>query len=845
MSRRRTTWLTLGLVALAAGLMVTAAVTTVGALARPLSGGSAGPTAPALTLTPAASTSGASPQETSSAALADLLATAAAAPPTANGSGNELCCHVIANPNTQDRPANMAVDTAANLVFVSNWGSGTVSILSGTYPFAPAHAPVSVGPYPNGEAYDPNNCTVWVTLWSSDKIVEISDGSSGLPGCPGGAVDPLGTIVRTITLPASNEGPYGIAYDSEDQVMLVTDQGYGPVPQNVTVICAQANAADNACSTPNDPPHTITLTGYPDTSTGPKYVAWDPVDDYFGVTNPTGKIGPEVDMFACTAGVPGCSTTANWALYSAVSLPTGSSPSGIAYVGTGTVDGSVKGGTGTFWVADGGTNSVDVICTPTSVAVVCPSILVYPPGIAYLYSFAVPAGTSPSGIVFFPPCNEVFVTGFGGNDVLVYADELPPSPGAPPLRATVPVGEGTLAAVYDGEVIVSNYGQNASNGGNGNVTVILCSMCNATPCNYTITFNESGLPAGTTWDVDLNGMEVNATVTTTGTGTTITFDNLCVGSYTYVVSIPTGYASTNPSGVVSIPASQAPGTEVYVKVPFTSPCTYTVTFNETGLPSKSTWDVSLNGTTLTATVVTSTSGTGQGQSITFSGLCPGAYNYTVSVPKGYTANPSSGQVTIPVGMPAGSEVYQKISFQNLEFTEKGLPVGTNWDVTIVGSGVPNGSETITSNGTLISFSVPVGKYRYNISKPCEYAAKPLTGSVGVSHAVKVVPITFTLLTKTVTFRETGLPAGSTWVVAVTGPEPFSPFAIVTTTYTETHPTFAITTVCGNYSWNASSVATHGAIYTPTPASGTFAIAVTGNTITKVPPANPIVIHYVP
>ncbi len=840
-SGRSSGWVVLGVSTLTLCLAL-AAVTTLVSAARPTADGPASPAGPALTLTPTGTAAGSSARASSTPALADLYAAAASPAPTANSSGSSLCCHVIANPNTQDRPANMAVDTAANLVFISNWGSGTVSILSGTYPFVQAHAPVSVGPYPNGEAYDPNNCTVWVTLWSSDEVVEISDGSSGTY-CPGGALSPLGTIVKTITLPGTNEGPYGIAYDSEDEVMLVSDQGYGPVPQNVTVICAAANAAGNACAT--DPPHNVPLAGYPNTGTGPKYVAWDPVDDYFAVTNPTGNTGPEVDLFACTAGIPGCTTTSNWNFYSPVSLPAGSSPSGIGYIGTGTVDDSLEGGTGTFWVADGGTNSVDVICTPTSVTPACPTIPVYPPAIKYDFSFSVPAGTSPSDVVFFPPCNEVFVTGFGGNDVLVYADQLTSPPSPPPLRATVPAGVGTLGAVYDGEIIVSNYGQNAANNGNGNVTVILCSMCNATPCNYTITFNESGLPPGTTWDVDLNGMQVNATVTTTGLGTSITFDNLCVGSYTYVVSVPTGYTTTNPSGTVAIPASQAPGTEVYVYVPFTSPCTYTVTFNETGLPTQTSWDVTLNGTTMTATVVISTSGSTQGTTITFSGLCTGTYNFTVSVPKGYTANPSSGSVTIPVGQPAGSEVYQTITFQNLEFTERGLPPGTGWDVTIYGHGLPGGSETMTSNGTLISFSVPLGTYKYTISKPCEYSAKPLSGAVTVGHAVRVVPITFALLTKVVKFHEVGLPAGSTWVVIVTGPEPFYPFAIVTTTYTESTPTFSITTVCGNYSWNAPNVATHGAIYVPTPSSGTFQIAVTGNTITKVPPANPIVIRYVP
>jgi DNA-binding beta-propeller fold protein YncE len=825
--------LALGVAALMLCLVLAAVVTAAPSVASPARG-SAASAAPALTLSPASGASAARASTTSPLSIVQRVASAALPPTGANGSANSLCCHVIANPATQDRPAGMAVDTGANLVFISNWGSGTVTVLSGTYPFAPVSwSPVTVGTFPNGEAYDPNNCTVWVTNWASDSISIISDGSSALH-CGGPAT---AGQVATVSMPATNEGPYGIAYDAQDQVMLVTDRGYGPVPQNVTVFCAQANgygSGNTACS--GNGPTTIqlyTIYGqpYPSTSLGPTYVAWDPVDDYFVATNPTGQgTVPEADLFECFAA--SCSLTSHWTFGLGVGLPAGSGPSGIAYAGTGTF-GSLSGGTGTFWVADGGSDAVTVLCTYTS------SVACHGSAVLEIYTtFAAPTGTTPGGVLFFWPCNEVFVTGFTGNDVLVYPDQPASPPASPP---SVPVGDGPLAAVFDGEVFVSNYGQNAAGNGNGNVSVILCSMCNATPCDYTITFNETGLPVGTSWDVDLNGMDVNATVTTTGTGTTITFYGLCVGSYTYVVSVPPGYSTTNPSGVANIPASQPAGSEVYVYVPFTSPCDYTVTFNETGLPTGSTWDVSLNGTSMSATVTT----TGLGTTITFSGLCAGTYNYTVSVPKGYTANPSSGQVTIPVGLPAGSEVYQTIAFQNLEFVEKGLPNGTGWDVTISGHGLPNGTETKTTNGTLISFSVPKGTYKYTVSKPCEYAAKPLSGAVTVGATVKTVPVTFTLLTKAVKFHETGLPAGTKWAVTVTGPEPFSPFAIVTTTYSSTSPTISITTVCGNYSWNTSNVATHGAIYAPTPSSGTFQITVTGNTITKVPPANPIAIHFVP
>ncbi len=826
MTRRTPTWPTAGLTVLAACLMA-AAVPALGTAAPASAGASASPAGSALTLTPHEATPASAALEPSATTLSALLAAAETASPSASSGGNPLCCQVIANPATGDKPAGMAIDTAANLVFISDWSAGEVTVLSGTYPYTQVGwSPVNVGAgaYPNGEAFDPLTCTVWVALWGNDHVTEISDGDTA-PYCPGPA-PAAGTIVASISLPSPATGPYGIAYDPDDEVMLVTDQGYGTTgqPQEVTVICAQATVT---CESSTPPMTDVALPGYPLTTTGPRYVAWDPVDDYFVATDPTGPSGPVVALFACTAGI-GCLTTSNWGYYGDVSLPAGSVPSGIAYAGTGTYD-ALSGGTGTFWVGDGSNDEVSVICTATSQFVTgssCSNLTFYPPGVGYDFSFTVPAGTSPSGVAFFPPCDELFITGSTADDVLVYHDEV----STPALRATVDVGVAPLAAIYDGEVITSNYGSQ-------NVSVILCSACNATPCSYSINFTESGLPAGTTWDVDLNGMPASATVTTTGQGMTINFADLCVGNYTYVVSVPPGYGTTNPGGTVSIPAGSAPGTELSVSVPFTQTCTYTVTLNETGLPTGTIWSVTLNGVTLPATV--STTG---GHSITFSGLCAGSYAFQVTAPKGYTANPSSGTVVIPAGSPSGTEVYQAIAFQNLEFTESGLPAGIPWDVTISGRGV---KETNITNGTLISLSVPKGTYRYNVSKPCEYKAAPLSGSVTVRNAVVVVHVVFTLLTKVVKFKETGLPHGTSWSVNVTGPEPFAPFTVVTTTYTSTSSTIAVRTVCGSYTWNASSAVVGPTSYFPHPASGTFTITVTGNTIKKVPPANPIAIKYAP
>ena len=62
----------------------------------------------------------------------------------------------------------------------------------------------------------------------------------------------------------------------------------------------------------------------------------------------------------------------------------------------------------------------------------------------------------------------------------------------------------------------------------------------------------------------------------------------------------------------------------------------TVVFIESGLPSGTQWSVTLNGQTQSSNT----------DKITFSGLSSGTYSFSVSA-TGYTANPSSGSVTIP------------------------------------------------------------------------------------------------------------------------------------------------------------------------------------------------------
>ena len=100
------------------------------------------------------------------------------------------------------------------------------------------------------------------------------------------------------------------------------------------------------------------------------------------------------------------------------------------------------------------------------------------------------------------------------------------------------------------------------------------------PENFTVVFREKGLASGTQWSVILDN------VTNTSDTTTLTF-SMPNGTYFYYVENVPGYVMTPFSGSLTVQ-----GNVTYVNVTF-SQLTYSLTFVENGLPSNSTWVVSL------------------------------------------------------------------------------------------------------------------------------------------------------------------------------------------------------------------------------------------------------------
>ncbi len=265
------------------------------------------------------------------------------------------------------------------------------------------------------------------------------------------------------------------------------------------------------------------------------------------------------------------------------------------------------------------------------------------------------------------------------------------------------------------------------------------------PPAVSVTFTESGLPAGTDWSVTLGGA-------TRSSGTpTIVFSETA-GSYAYSVAPLAGF---EPPANGSVSVAGAP---VGVPIAFVprSPPTYPVTFSESGLSAGTSWSVTLHGTTNRSS----------GPAIGFAEPS-GTYGYSVGAPAGY-ARLANGSVTVSAAPVAISLrfVAARPATYLVGFSETGLPTGSAWSVSVNGT-VENGS------GSQISAALANGSYPFTVPVSAGgYLPNPGRGNLTVDGAPVAVRIAFARPSAgpayTATFEESGLPVGSRWSVSVNG-----------------------------------------------------------------------------
>ncbi|MEM3489359.1 MAG: hypothetical protein QXO75_06875, partial [Nitrososphaerota archaeon] len=156
--------------------------------------------------------------------------------------------------------------------------------------------------------------------------------------------------------------------------------------------------------------------------------------------------------------------------------------------------------------------------------------------------------------------------------------------------------------------------------------------------SWTVTFSESGLPSGATWNVTLNGVRESSNTASIS----FTESN---GTYPYTIGIYQGFKSSPYSSNVTVN-----GADVTVSVTFTK-VAYTVVFEESGLPTGHKWSVTLidESTNVSTTLSSNT------PYVNFTSVANGSYFYNVTplylfspIPIAGTFNVTGAGMTIDI-----------------------------------------------------------------------------------------------------------------------------------------------------------------------------------------------------
>jgi YVTN family beta-propeller protein len=327
---------------------------------------------------------------------------------------------------------------------------------------------------------------------------------------------------------------------------------------------------------------------------------------------------------------------------------------------------------------------------------------------------------------------------------------------------------------------------------------------------YPVTFQETGLPSGWTWSVNLSGQWV-------GSSSNSIVINEPNGTYWYEAFDSYGlttYLPTPNNGTVNV--AGAPPPVVNLSYAPSGPA-YTVAFQETGLPSGAAWQVDLGGWNLSSTTPT----------ISFAAV-NGTYQFFVGSVSSYLPSPSLGWVNV-----SGTATIVRISYATgvlaygVDVVESGLATGTNWSARL-------GGTTLYTTGTTLSFGVPNGTYVLNVSAVAGFTAN-YSPQVVVNGGLVVVAVVFSNSTFPAFFLESGLPSGSLWTVTAVNQA-----TQVVTSGQSTGPQITLRLPDGSYSLTATgptgyhvslsttTLTVHGA--TPSPVSVSYTGPAPGGTI---------------
>jgi len=680
---------------------------------------------------------------------------------------------VIANLPVGSNPSSEAYDPANGYVYVTNSGSGNVSVLSGTRVIAT----VPVGSDPVSATYDGANGDVYVTNFGSDTV-SVIQGTAVVATVPVGSepdaavfdagngyvyvadynasnVSVLSGTSLVTTVPVGTE-PVSAAYDAANGLVYVVDyyDGYVTVLNNTTVQASvptdsepRQAAYDSGngfvyVANSDDDDVTIINGTVRETTAG---AGFDPVSVTYDSTNG--------DVYVTNLG--GGTVTVLNGTSEMTEIPVGSGPDSAAFDGATGYLFVTNSGSGNVSVLDGRSPSVTTVVANISVGV-DPEYAIYDGSNGDIYvanngsasvSVLGPAGAAQYTVNFTEsglPIGTTWSLTLNGTPLTSSSASIVTSEPNGTYAFTIDAKTGYTAAPSSGSITVE---------GADTSQAITFTPIRAT---YNVAFVESGLPSGTSWSVTFNGSTLSS-----GTAT-ISFPGVPNGTYSFTVAARTGYTIAPSSGSITVSGADKNQAVVFTGIP----ATYAVAFVESGLPNGTAWSVTFNGSTSSSDTDT----------ITFSGVPNGTFSFTVGAVNGFNATPSHGSFQVgghavttsivfaPSPSPStttssglsATEWYGIIGAviaavlivlllfivlgrrgrSAVTFHASGLASGATWAVTLDGA-------TRSSTSPEIRFAVRNGSYAYTVGPVTGYVADPPSGNVGVSGTSETVSIRFT------------------------------------------------------------------------------------------------------
>ena len=367
---------------------------------------------------------------------------------------------------------------------------------------------------------------------------------------------------------------------------------------------------------------------------------------------------------------------------------------------------------GLVYVADSGSNVVSVL-NGTNFSVVA----------------TLRVGTAPNGVAYDPLDHDIYVANQGSDNVSVISG----TPGTVVLSIPLTAHSGPFGVAFDaanGRLYVTQQGAAACPGGG---SPCMGAVINASTNAYNGTFPEGPTATYPSFDV-ANGLLYVPNAVNPGTLTVLSASNptpvglVSVGSNPETAAVdPTNglvYSANFAANTISV----IDGTFYHESVEFVPrpPALYGVNFTESGLPTGTSWSVSVNGTLYgtigSAVLLSETNGT---------------YPFVVENVSGFHDAPASGTIAVH-----GADVSVSIVFTPIPpptypiaFVATGLPAGTNWSVTV-------GSAATGGNSSELVVNETDGIYTYTVPSVPGFDPTPATGVIDVLGTGQTVDIRF-------------------------------------------------------------------------------------------------------